>query len=584
MTGPPQNRSLTNKTWSVKIGGPPDSHAVRLAADTGLHPLAAAILIARGHDTGTAARRFVGPPDLDHFHNPMMLHGMDSAVDRILRAREQGERVLVHGDYDVDGVTSAVLVTRTLQLNGIVHVQCFVPHRIDDGYGLGRSAAERAVSDGCTLLVAVDCGTSDLEAVQHLRDSGVDVVILDHHLPGSQLPQATALVNPKQPGCSYPFKDLCSAGLALKLSQALHIRLGKTFNASAYASMAALGTVADLVPLIDENRLIVRLGLDHLRHPSNIGMRELLRICRVEPGQAPTAGQIGFGLAPRINAAGRLASADLAATLFLSADPGKAGLIARKLDLLNTRRQTREKDLVEQLYQQVEATPRCLDQRILVLSGKDWPRGVIGIAASRLVDTYHLPAVVISIDGDVGHGSCRSVPGFNITAALESAASGVLDRFGGHTMAAGFSLAASNIPRLRNHLFDHCRKEVDPELLVPRASADIEVHPADLNRSLLDALNLLEPFGMGNPRPQFMIRGLSLAEDPVSLKGQHLKLKLKHSQGAIEAIWWRSGQYLEPLKACTGAIDVLAKLELNSWAGRETLRLTLSDVRPASTC
>lgn len=575
-----QTLSLTGKTWKVRLEGQLDGAVAGLARNTGLHPLAAAILLARGYDTTEAIRGFIADPTDEQFHDPMQLQGMDLTVERLLRAREDGEKILVHGDYDVDGVTAAVLITRSLQLTGFENVHCFIPHRIDDGYGLGRTAAERAAVQGCSLLLAVDCGTSDLDSVNRLNAAGVDVLILDHHLPGPELPNATALVNPKQPDCPYPFKDLCSAGLAFKLSLALHLRLQRPFNAAAYASMAALGTVADLVPLVDENRLLVRLGLDHLRQPKNPGMRELLQVSGVDPGRAPSAGQVGFRVAPRINAAGRLASADLAAQLFLTADPGKARQIARQLDLLNTRRQSQERELVESLHRLVKASPEMLKDRILVLDGESWPRGVIGIAASRLVESYHRPVVVISRDGGVGHGSCRSVPGFNITAALGMTAENVLDRFGGHAMAAGFSLDAANIPRLRQCLVDHCRRELEEQLMVPRSSADIEVGPLDLDRPLLDSLSSLEPFGMGNPRPVFLVRDLHLSADPVMLKDQHLKLQMGGGERTIEAIWWRSGHLLDQLTGCGRSIDVLGKLELNRWGGRETLRLNVSDIRP----
>jgi len=575
-----QARSLTGKTWKVRITGLIDGAVEELAREMALHPLAAAILLARGYDTAEAIRGFITAPSPEQFPDPLQLRGMEQTVQRLLRAREDREKILVHGDYDVDGITAAVLVTRTLQLNGFESVRCFIPHRIDDGYGLGRSAAELAAKEGSSLLLAVDCGTSDLAAVHRLNAAGVDVLILDHHLPGPQLPEAAALVNPKQPDCTYPFKDLCSVGLAFKLAQALHLRLRRPFNAAAYASMAALGTVADLVPLVDENRLLVRLGLEHLRQPANPGMRELLRISDVEEGLAPTAGQVGFRMAPRINAAGRLASADLAAQLFLTTDPDQARQIARQLDLLNTRRQSQERDLVEQLNRQVQSSPEMLEERILVLDGEAWPRGVIGIAAARLVEAFHRPAVVIASDGSVGHGSCRSVRGFNITAALGATAENVLDRFGGHAMAAGFSLDAARIPQLRRRLFEYCRSELDETLLVPRASADIEVDPADLQRSLLDSLSLLEPYGMGNPRPVFLVRDLQLSGEPVSLKGQHLKLQLRSGDRTIEAIWWRSGHLREQLSGCGRSIDVLGKLELNRWGGRETLRLNISDIRP----
>jgi single-stranded-DNA-specific exonuclease len=579
MTG--QTISLTGKKWRVRTSTT-DGAAERLDGHTGIHPLVASILHSRGSGDTAAMLDFLSDPSAENLYDPFLLKGMDRAVERLLGARVGGEKILVHGDYDVDGVTAAVLTKRALDLTGFREVTCFIPHRINDGYGLGPSAVELATAEGCGLLIAVDCGTNDLEAVNQLKSAGIDVLILDHHLPGPVLPDACALVNPSQTDCGYPFKDLCSAGLAFKLAQALHQRLDLHFNAAAYASMAALGTVADLVPLLDENRLLVRLGLDHLRRPSNPGMRELLRVSGVEEGRAPTASQVGFRLAPRINAAGRLDAASTAARLFLTADTDEAGQIARQLDLLNSRRQHQERELVEQLGRLVSEIPDLGQRRILVLDGEEWPRGVIGIAASRMVETHHRPAVVISCRDGVGHGSCRSVPGFNITTALDRVGGRILDRFGGHAMAAGFTLAADKIGLLREKLSDYCSGELDPDLLVPRAMADIVAEPSELDRPLLDQLNRLEPFGMGNPRPVFLVRGLQLAGEPKVLKGQHLKIDLHGGGMTIEAIWWRAGHLVPALAGCTAAVDLLARLELNRWGGRDYVRLNVDDIRPAT--
>ncbi len=578
MTG--QTISLTGKRWVLRTAA--GDLTAGLARNTGVHPLVAAILHARGCVGEAAILDFLAAPSAKQLYDPWLLKGMDRAVDRLLEARDSGEKILVHGDYDVDGVTAAVLTKRTLDLNGFRQVGCIIPHRIDDGYGLGLAAAERAMAQDCGLLIAVDCGTNDLEAVKQLKSGGIDVLILDHHLPGPALPEAYALVNPLQMGCGYPFKELCSAGLAFKLAQALHQRLNRPFNAAAYGSMAALGTVADLVPLRDENRLLVQLGLDHLRRPANPGMRELLRVSGVEEGQAPTAGQIGFRLAPRINAAGRLDTAETAARLFLTADSEEAGQIARQLDLLNSRRQHQEGELVELLGRLVSENPELGHEPILVLDGEGWPRGVIGIAASRLVETHHRPAVVISCSDGVGHGSCRSVPGFNITTALYRAGGDVLDRFGGHAMAAGFTVAADKISLLRQKLSEYCREKLDPEVLVPKVTADIVVDPADLDRPLLEQLNRMEPCGMGNPRPVLLVRGLQLVGEPKLLTGRHLKLEVRGGGQTMEAIWWRAGHMQPVLAGGSASMDLLAKLELNRWGGRDYVRLNIADIRPAT--
>jgi len=573
--------SISGRSWQVRPTAD-QGDCRRLAEETGMHPLVAGILLSRGAVTARQLAGMIAPPDPADLHDPFALSGMDRAVGRLLQALENRERVLVHGDYDVDGITSAVMVKRALDLAGVSRAECFIPHRIDDGYGLSMAAAGRCTDNGFSLLVAVDCGTGDHEAVAALNDAGVDVLILDHHLPGPLLPDAFALVNPKQPGCEYPWKDLCSAGLAFKLAQGLSQRLERPFNAGAWASMAALGTVADMVPLRDENRLIVRLGLEHLRQPANPGMRALLRASGVEEGRAPTAGQVGFRLGPRINAAGRLDSGQTAARLFLTSDPAEAETIARQLDLLNSRRQHQESELVEAIGRRVEASPGLLDERVLVMDGEDWPRGVIGIAASRMVESWHRPAVVISRSDGEGHGSCRSVSGFNITAALEAVADGLLRRYGGHAMAAGFSLSAERIEPFRRRLETHCRKHLDPELLIPRSTADVEALPEQLNRDLCGQLERLEPFGIGNPKPLLLVRGLALASEPSRLRGGHLKLRLRGGGREIEAIWWRSAERLKALMGCAGGLDLQGRLELNRWGGRETVRLSVADARPTA--
>jgi len=573
--------SLSGARWRVR-GAPPEAETRRLARGAGIHPLVAAVLHGRGLVSKAAILDFLGNPDPGALHDPLLLRGMEEAVARIIMARETGERVLVHGDYDVDGVTSAVLVTRALQLIGVSRVTCRIPHRIRDGYGLGPSAAQTAEAGNYGLLIAVDCGTNDLEAVEELNHRGVDVLILDHHLPGPQLPRALALINPRQEGCRYPFTDLCSAGLAFKLAQALHLALQRPFNAPAYASVAALGTVADLVSLEDENRLLVRLGLPHLGQAASPGLRELLRVSGVEEGRPPTAGQVGYHLGPRINAAGRIDSAEVAARLLLTADEDEAREIARQLDLLNARRRLQETELVEQLTAMLQQDPALLDERILVLDGSGWPRGVIGIAASRLVEAYHRPAVVISRDDTSGHGSCRSIKGFNITGALEQSAADLLQRFGGHAMAAGLTVAAERIPQLRKRLQEHCRTHLDEDLLVRRITADAEARPAEIDRGLADDLSRLEPHGMGNPRPVFLVRGLRLEGEPRLLKDQHLKLRLSGEGAGFDALWWRSAELLPGLTSAAGGLDVLARVEINRWGGRESVQLNVSDARPAA--
>src|SRR5688572_13611806 len=431
-----------------------DSAATRLEAELQVSPTTARLLCMRGLGDLDHAQRFLSP-SLGDLHDPFALKDMEPAVERVLAAIARRERIAVHGDYDVDGVTSTVILRRALEIAGadVVH---FIPERMRDGYGLQPASVERLHAEGARLVISVDCGIRGMDAARKARELGLDLIITDHHEPDVELPCALAVINPKRHDCSYPEKNLAGVGVALKLVQALCGRTGRSNLLPAFVKIAAIGTLADVVPLVGENRVIAKLGLGMLsRGPHRVGLRSLLDVCGLT-GKDIDSYHIGFVLAPRVNAAGRMSSPDIAARLLLAADEAmgeEARELAGMLDSENIRRQQEEAEIVAQARKAVETDLDIGSRAVIVVAGEGWHRGVIGIVASKLVDAFHRPAIVLSTDGDGAHGSCRSIPAFNMLAALESCAD-VMVKFGGHKQAAGLTIEAGRIRELRARVND----------------------------------------------------------------------------------------------------------------------------------
>ncbi len=426
-----------------------DGASIALAAALGIAPVVARLLCQRGLGDPQLAARFLSP-SLDQLHDPMALADMRVAVDRILGAIARRERIAIHGDYDVDGITSTVILKRALEMLGadVVH---FIPERLKDGYGLLPAGIERLHADGVALIVSVDCGIRGADAARRAAELGVDLIITDHHEPEAELPPALAVINPKRRDCSYPDKYLAGVGVALKLVQALCRESNHEAWLPGFIKVAAIGTLADVVPLVGENRVIAKLGLDMLtRGPHKIGLRSLLDISGLT-GKTIDSYHISFMLAPRVNAAGRMSTPDIATRLLLAADEGmaeEARQLAMQLDGENVRRQEEEAEILAAAKKVVTSDPDVGARSILVVAGDGWHRGVIGIVASKLVDAFHRPAIVLSVDGDVAHGSCRSISKFDMLGALERCAH-LLARFGGHKQAAGLSLESGRIREFR---------------------------------------------------------------------------------------------------------------------------------------
>jgi single-stranded-DNA-specific exonuclease len=550
-----------------------------LAAALGLPPIVARLLCQRGLSDPEHAKRFLNPA-LDQLHDPSMLADMPVAVDRIIGAIARRERIAIHGDYDVDGVTSTVILRRALELLGgdVVH---FIPERLRDGYGLQPAAIERLHADGVALVISVDCGIRGADAAARARELGLDLIITDHHEPDTALPVALAVINPKRRDCPYPDKNLAGVGVALKLVQALCRRAGREQLLPGFVKVAAIGTLADVVPLVGENRVIAKIGLELLsRGPHKIGLRSLIDICGLS-GKTIDSFHIAFMLAPRVNAAGRMSTPDIATRLLLASDEklgDAARALAEQLDAENVRRQAEEAEILAAAKKTVQTDPDIGARSVLVVAGEGWHRGVIGIVASKLVDAFHRPAIVLSIEGEMAHGSCRSIPGFDMLGALERS-SHLLARFGGHKQAAGLTLEAARIRELRLAVNEVADETLGPEDLMPRLRIDGDLSFRGISGDVAAGVAALAPFGAGNPRPVFVARGVEIVDGPRKLKDRHLKMALKQEGRIFRAIAWRAAERHDYLTEHRAALDVAFSLEQNEFGGETFVELSLSDAR-----
>jgi single-stranded-DNA-specific exonuclease len=552
-----------------------------LAAAIGVAPIVARLLCQRGLGDPAAATRFLNPA-LDHLHDPAGLADMRVAVERIMGAIARRERIAIHGDYDVDGVTSTVILRRALEMLGadVVH---FIPERLKDGYGLQPVAVERLHADGVALIVSVDCGIRGAEAALRARELGVDLIITDHHEPDAALPPAFAVINPKRRDCTYPDKHLAGVGVALKVVQALLRASGRDAWLPGFIKVAAIGTLADVVPLVGENRVIAKLGLDLLtRGPHKVGLRALLDVCGLA-GKTIDSFHISFMVAPRVNAAGRMSTPDIATRLLLASDEElieEVKALALQLDGENVRRQAEEAEIVAAARKIVTTDPDVGARTVLVVAGDGWHRGVIGIVASKLVDAFHRPAIVLSVEDGIAQGSCRSIPRFDMLSALERCAP-LLIRFGGHKQAAGLTLDASRIRELRAAVNDVADETLGPDDLMPRLRVDADLTFRDITGGVAAGVAALAPFGAGNPRPIFAARGVEIVDGPRKLKERHLKMSLKQEGRIFRAIAWRAAERHDFLVEHKAALDVAFSLEQNQYNGNTYVELTLADLKKA---
>ena len=542
----------------------------------------ARLLVQRGFDDPERAHAFLHPA-VGQLHDPFLLQDMRPAVTRILAAIARQESIVIHGDYDVDGVTSTAILRRGIELLG-GQVTHFVPHRHRDGYGLQPATIERLHADGARLIVSVDCGIRAAEAATRARDLGVDLIITDHHEPDSALPPAIAVLNPKRVDCAYPDKGLAGVGVALKLVQGLLAEAGRGAEyLSSFLKIAAIGTLADVVPLTGENRVIAHCGLAALsRGPHAAGLEMLLAESGLA-GKPLDSFHISFILAPRLNAAGRMGSADAALDLLLikgrdQSARDRAQVLARQLSEENVRRQSEEASIVADARHMVDGDPDIGGHNLLVVAGDGWHRGVIGIAASKLVDAYNKPALVLSVIDGVAHGSARSIPPFNLLGALESVHD-VFLRFGGHRQAAGVTLDAARIPELRRRLTALANASLEPADLVPRLRIDAPLGLNEISGEVVEGLQRMGPFGAANPKPVFRASPVDLINAPKRLKDRHLSLLFKQNGRAFRAIAWRAIDREPYLNVHRAGLELAYSLDQGEFRGERTMELTVADVR-----
>ena len=554
----------------------------RLQAENGLSRLPAVLLAQRNISDPEQAARFL-QPELTQLYDPYRMLGMKRAVERLLRAIHQQERILIYGDYDVDGTTGVVVLRKAIELAG-GSADFHVPHRVKDGYGMRQDVIERAARDEVRLVVSVDTGIRERAVVQRANELGIDCIITDHHLPEEAVPPALAVLNPNQSGCSYPDKNLSGAGVAFKLSQALlsglewaPSRLHSVLHSM--LKVVAIGTVADVVPLLGENRVFVTLGIEGLRQPRNPGLKALLDVAGFSAARSPTAGDIAFRLAPRLNAAGRMESARSVIELLTTGRAERAAEIAQKLDRLNNDRQQSENAIVTEVVERLEGIPPPDEAPCIVEAGEAWHPGVIGIVASRIVERYHRPALILSIDAKQGAatGSGRTIHGFHLLEGLESV-SDLFERFGGHRQAAGCTLAIERIPELRRRLSEHARRVIRPEDFVPTLNVDSVISFQEITDETMGQIHRLAPHGVGNPTPVFSASGVRLLGRPRLIKEKHLKLTLEQQGVSRAAIGWRMGDRIDGLEP-SQALDAAFSIERDYyWGGWQ---LVLRDFREA---
>lgn len=553
---------------------PGDEEAACLLADQlDIAPLLASLLVTRGMGNPEEARLFLQGSLADQ-HDPMLLSGMREAVLRIRRAVENGERILIYGDYDADGVSSTTLMIYLLRRLGATY-DFYIPHRTKEGYGLHIPVLEHFHGKGFTLIVTVDTGISAVEQVAYANASGMDVIVTDHHEPPAVLPEAYALINPKLPHCPYPFKGLAGVGVAYKLAQAL---LGAE-TPEAWAELAALGTIADLMPLTGENRVIVKAGLASMARSAFPGMTALLGTAGWSKSEVSSTA-VAFGLAPRINASGRMSHANRAVALLTAESMEEAELIAEELDVLNKERQMLVDDMVGEALLQLERQTKADGlPDVIVVAGEGWNAGVVGIVASKLLERYYRPTIVLGINPETGEckGSARSIPGFDIYEAL-TACGDLLDHFGGHPAAAGMSLDRGRVPEFTRRLNDFAAGKLEPEHFVPVMQTDLACSLKEITLTSIEQLESLAPFGMANACPRLLIRGVRLLEcRQMGKEGKHLKLILGQDGRTAEAVAFGKGE-LAPLLAEEAVLDIVAEAGINEWNGSRKPQLMIQDL------
>ena len=603
------------KVWSLRYtpGNREADDAIKaIALENGISEVSAKLIYNRGYTTDRAVKAFLHS-SVENFYDPYVMMDMDKAVLRISEALRRGERITVYGDYDVDGVTSVTLIYLYLKSLG-ADINYYIPSRSKEGYGLSTMSLNNLKEAGTGLIITVDTGITANAEADYARELGMEMVITDHHECHEQLPVACAVVNPHRPDCPYPFKELAGVGVVFKLICALEIHNHPELGREAcinrvfekYSDLAAIGTVADVMPLVDENRVIVKRGLAALSSTEREGLAALIEAASSPSGSARSAvsdgresakkrkinaGFIGFALAPRINAAGRISSAEKAVALLLSEDPAEAAVMAQELCEINLRRQKEENAIAEEAYKIIEEKHDFENDRVIVLDNDFWQQGIIGIVSSRITEKYGLPSILISFDGaargvpaldDVGKGSGRSIKGMNLVEALDHCRE-LLVRFGGHELAAGLTVMRCNIDEFRKRINDYARENLTEDLSCIKYEVDCEIKADEISMELAKELSVLEPFGVANPTPLFLVKDLSVNKVISMGSGKHSKLLLNAGDKSFQAVYF--GMPAAELEFYPGEqVDLLCQVSINDYRGIPSVQLVIQDVRLSGTC
>lgn len=561
-----------NKKWQIHEID--DSEIEKLVKEYDINELLATILINRGITKKEDAKKFLEPTRQD-FYNPYLMQDMEIAVERIIKAIKNQEKVIIYGDYDVDGITSTTVLKKFLKdLN--LEVSYYIPNRLDEGYGLNKLAIEKIVNGGYSLMITVDCGISAIEEIEYANSLGLETIVTDHHEPGDILPKALAVVDNKRKDSKYPFRDLAGVGVAFKLCQAIGIKLDlKEDTYLKYLDIVCVGTISDIVPLVDENRVITKLGLLLVNQTKNLGLRSILKSSGYNKIDSTT---ISFGVAPRINACGRMGKAEEALELLLSNNVYEVNELTIKLNKHNKERQEIEKNIYESAVEKIEKNN--LDKsRTIVVGGLNWHHGVIGIVSSKITDLYFKPSILISFEEDgTGKGSGRSVPGFDLHEALMKCQDS-LEKFGGHSMAVGVTLKKEKFEAFKQK-FEKIAEKEKIEEIIPIINIDAKINLDFINKDIIESLKKLEPFGEANKMPIFAFKNLKIDSIRALSEGKHLKLTLKEGNNIINAIGFNMGNLSEEYKI-GDKIDVAGMLEINTFNGVDNLQINIKDIMKA---
>jgi len=566
---------MDNSVWKL---APPREEAGLLAAALGIPRTIAQVLVNREITSPEAAQRFLYG-SLDDIHDPFLMAGMAEAVERILRAVESGERILIFGDYDVDGVLSVVMLLKALGSLG-ARVDYFIPERLKEGYGIKDDHVEIVASRGAGLVISVDCGIKANGFVRLARARGIDVIITDHHRPGSELPEAFAILNPALQSSPYPERNLAGVGVVYKLIQALLEKRGKAALLRHYLKLVSIGTISDIAEIKGENRLFVKFGLKELDDVANPGLRSLIEISGLK-GKRISEGDVGFRIGPRINAAGRMGLTELAVKLFTSSSPEESDEIARRLDELNAKRQTTEERILRQAFDKIKANAWDRSYRILILGSEEWHRGVIGIVASRLKEAFCRPVILFSYDDGKAFGSGRSITEFSLIDCLEECRSHFLS-YGGHKHAVGCTLKCDDMPSFKAAANAVADSRITEEQMTPKVGIDAKLGFAEIDNELFhESLSLLKPYGVGNPRPVFWAERVRVCRPPRILKGKHVKFELNQDGRTFEGLGWGKAEWAVDI-ATDAVLDVVFSLQSNHFLGVEKPYLSLEAIKKST--